>query len=76
VRYQNQIAALQRCDLIFAFLKNWIRQPRIDKKHVPNRRRDFKGRLAVPSELRFHANHKIEKIPIGKGDGENHKGSE
>jgi hypothetical protein len=73
---QNQIAALQRCDLIFAVLKNWIRQPRIDKDYVPGRRRDFEGRLAIPGELRFHANHKIEKIPLGKRDRENHKGSE
>ena len=73
---QNQIDALQRCDLAFASLKNWIRQPRIDKKHVPSRRDDFECGLPIPSELRFHANHKIEKIPLGKGDGENHKGSE
>src|SRR5438046_10288414 len=48
---QNQIAALQGCDFIFAFLKNWIRQPRIDKDYVPGRRRDFEGSLTVPSEL-------------------------
>jgi hypothetical protein len=64
---QNQIAALQRWDLIFAFLKNWIRQPRIDKDYVPGRRRDFEGRLVVTSELGLrHACHEIENTNRSK----------
>jgi hypothetical protein len=27
--------------------------------------------LARPGQLSFHANHKIEKIPLGKGDEKN-----
>ena len=63
---QDQINALQRRDFIFALFKNWIRQPGIDQKHVASRRDDFKSRLTIPSELRFHSCHETEKISLGK----------
>ena len=70
MRDQNQIAVLQRCDLTFAFLKNWIRQPGINKKHVPSRRDDFECGLPVPGELRLrgcsHARHQSEDDRAGK----------
>jgi len=50
---QNQIAALQGCDFIFAFRKNWIRQPRIDQKDIARGRDDFKYRVKCP-EFRTH----------------------
>src|SRR6266480_2470973 len=65
---------LERCDFLLAFVVDRIREPRIDKKNIAAWRNDFKGRLAIPGELRLHANHKIEKIPPGKGDEENDKG--
>ena len=71
MRDQDQINALERCDFLPASVVNGIRQPRIDKKHVAGGRNDLKSRLAIPSQLSFHANHKIEKIPLGKGDENN-----
>jgi len=53
MRDQNQIDPLQGCDFIFAFRKNWIRQPRIDQKDIARGRDDFKYRVKCP-EFRTH----------------------
>ena len=67
MRDQNQIDALQGCDFIFTFRKNWIRQPRIDQKDIARGRDDFESRLPVPSELcSRHACHEIENTNRSK----------
>src|SRR5439155_13108127 len=71
MRDQDQINALERCDFLLASVVNGIREPGIDKKNIAVRRNDLKSRLAIPGQLSFHANHKIEKIPLGKRDEKN-----
>ncbi len=66
MRDQDQINALQTRDLIFALFKNWIRQPRVDQKHVASRRDDFECGLPIPGELCFHSRHETEKSSPGK----------
>jgi len=68
---QDQFNPLERCDFLLASLVNGIRQPGIDKKNITARRNDLKSRLPIPGQLSFHTNHKIEKIPLGKGDEKN-----
>ena len=67
VRDQNEIDILERSDFVLRIFENRIREPRIDEQNFSAWCNDFKSRLTVPSELRVHANHEIEKNPFGKG---------
>ena len=56
----------KRGEFVLRFFENRIRQPRIDEQNFSGRRYDLEGRLTVPSELRIHENHQIEKTSSGK----------
>jgi len=66
VRDQDEIDMLKRGDFLLCIFKNRIREPRIHEQNFPGRRHNLESRLTIPSELRIHANHQIEKRPLGK----------
>jgi hypothetical protein len=70
MRDQDQIHALERCDFLLAAVINGICDPGIDKKNTAARRNDFKGRLAIPSQVGCHADDETEKISPSKSNDE------
>src|SRR6476469_10787750 len=61
VRNQDEIDMLQRSDFVLRIFENRIREPRIDEQNFSARGHNFESRLTIPSELRIHGNHQIEK---------------
>jgi hypothetical protein len=60
VRDQNKIDIFQRGKFVVSFIVNRVRELGIDQKNFSSRGHDPKSRLAVPSELRFHASDETE----------------
>jgi DNA-3-methyladenine glycosylase II len=52
---------LERGDFGLGIFENRIREPRIDEQNFSARGHNFESRLTIPSELRIHGNHQIEK---------------
>ena len=61
VRNQDEIDMLERGDFGLGIFENRIREPRIDEQNFSARGHNLESRLTIPSELRIHANHQIEK---------------
>src|SRR4029077_13929635 len=61
VRNQDEIDMLERGDFGLGISENRIREPRIDEQNFSARSHNLESRLTIPSELRIHANHQIEK---------------
>ena len=52
---------LERGDFGLGIFENRIREPRIDEQNLSARGHNLESRLTIPSELRVHGNHQIEK---------------
>ena len=61
VRNQDEIDMLERGDFVLRIFENRIREPRIDEQNFSARGHNLESRLTIPSELRIHGNHQIEK---------------
>jgi hypothetical protein len=66
MRNQDEIDMLERGDFGLRVFKDRIREPRIDEQNFSARGYNLESRLTVPSELRIHGNHEIEKRSPGK----------
>ena len=68
MRNQDKIDVGERRNFFLPSIKNRIRQPRIDQQNFSGGGHDSESRLAIPSELRFHANQKSQKTWSSKGN--------
>ena len=68
MRNQDKIDVGERSDFFLGSFENRIRQPRIDEQNLSSGSHDSESRLAIPSELRFHATQKGQKTWSSKGN--------
>jgi len=66
MRNQDEIDMLERGDFGLGIFENRIREPRIDEQNLSAGSHNFESQLTIPSELRIHGNHQIEKRSLGK----------